>query len=443
MGYGDFFDRNLILAQGNRDARRNSGQAKLEKLLRVMAAAANGNNPAQRPVMSDQPTITVNAATDAALTTRHDMVDANGLKAAALNQVAWYGGAPTPLSNAYVAMPVTSVAKADGTGSGGNSGLGGANAALSSWQFAAEILTDATTIEFVNFAHSARKVMFQVDGQYTDLTGWAGLQASNLDNFFKLVFPDARVKRIRQLMGTHPSNGVTYLKSIRLNPNASIFRPDLNDVVRVGFGGDSMIEGFNTSATFYPIPNSSWPQITCERLGFRDCRQLAVGSSGYLSDMSGSRSKARDQIPRWVAQGPFDLIVFAWGYNDPTTDIPAFTAEVLYCLQLTRRLFPATPIVVLGCQAANGGPTAGQIAKENGISDAVNTFNDPLCRFAKVSTDVTPWYFGTGRVGATNGSGNTDVYVDVDAAHDTLAGAAYKAVRTEIAIRNAIVSMAA
>lgn len=443
MTYGDFIDRNQIMAQANRDARRTSGQAKLEKLMRLMAAAANGNNPAQRPVMSAPPTITVSNVGDAALTTRHDMVDANGLRSAALNQVAWYGGVPTPHANAYVAMPVASVAKADGTGSGGNSGLGGANAALNSWQFACEILTDATTVEFINFAHSGRKVMYQVDGQYTDLNGYAGFQASNVDNFFKLAFPDARVKRVRQLMGTHPSNGVTYLKAIKLNPNASIFRPDLNDVARVAFGGDSMVEGFNTSGTFYPIPNSTWPQITCERLGFRDCRQLAVGSTGYLSDMAGSRSKARDQILRWAAQGPFDLIVFAWSYNDSSTDISAFTAEVLYCLQLARRLFPATPIVVLGCQAANAGPSAGQIAKENGIADAVNTFNDPLCRFAKVSTDVTPWYFGTGRVGATNGSGNTDIYVDTDSAHDTLAGAAYKAARAEIAIRNAIVSMAA
>jgi hypothetical protein len=442
MAYGDYIDRNLILAQGNRDARVQSGQSKLDKLLRIMAAAANGNNPAQRPVMSAPPTITVSASGDAALTTRHDMVDANGLRAPALNQVAWYGGMPTAHANAYVAMPVVSTAKADGTGGAGNSGLGGANAAMNSWQFAAEILTDATTVEFINFAHSSRKVMYQVDGQYTDLAGWAGAQASNVDNFFKLVFPDARVKRIRQCMGTFPSNGVTYLKAIKVNPNASVFRPDLNEVARVAFGGDSMGEGFNTSATFYPTPNSTWPQITCERLGFRDCRQLAVGSTGYLSDFAGARSKARDQILRWVTQGPFDLIVFAWGYNDPATDIAAFQAEVLYCIQLARRLFPATPMVVLGCQAANGGPNADQIAKENAIAAAVTAMGDALCKFAKVSTDVTPWYFGTGRVGATNGSGNTDIYVDVDNAHDTLAGAAYKAARAEIAIKNAIVSMA-
>jgi hypothetical protein len=415
---------------------RYTGYAKLDRLRRIMEAARD-TNPYQRAAMSAPPTITVSTSTDGTLAPRTDLANGSGVTAAALNQVAWYGGVPTAKSSAYVAMPVASVLPS----TSGNAGLPSTD--LNSWQFANEIMTDAATVEFCNFMHSGRKVMYQIDGQYVDFTGVAGTAASNADNFVKLAFGARKVRRIRQLCSTHPSNGVTYPKSLRCDALSTFWKPPQSDVVRVGWSGDSMSEGFNTSATIYPIPNAAWPVAACEILGFRDCRQLAVGSCGYISDNGAARSKLRDQMPRWANQAPFDLFVFANGYNDASNSAAAITAEVLYDLQLCRATYPGIPIVVLGCQAGAGGPAALQITCEGAINAAVTAFNDPLCKFAPVSTDAPPWYSGTGKVGATTGAGNSDIYVDTDGAHDSLAGSDYKALRSAAAIRTAITSMLA
>lgn len=397
------------------------------------------HNPYQRPVMTTPPSISVLATTDASLGARTDMVVAGALSPAALNQIAWYGGVPTAKSSAYVAMPVTSVAKPDGTGSGGNAGL--PDATLNQWASAFEIMTDAPVVEFCIYAHSGRKVMFQVDGAYVDKVGTAGAQASNADNFFKLTFATRIPRRIRVLLSNHPSNGPCYLKSLRMTATCSFWKPPQSEVLRVGWVGDSYSEGTNGAGTIYPIPNAAWPVLTCELLGLRDCRQLAVGSCGYLSDSSGTRSKLRDQIPRWVNQAPFDLIVFANGFNDASFTPYAITAEVLYDLQLASTMHPGVPIVVLGCQAGSAGPNAAQIATESAIAQAVAKFNYPLCKFAPVSTDTPSWLNGTGYVGATNGTGNSDVYIDPDHTHPTVAGAEFIAYRSAAAIRTAVLSM--
>lgn len=243
------------------------------------------------------------------------------------------------------------------------------------------------------------------------------------------------------LVPTHPSGGPALIKTIRTAPLYSFWKPCQRDVIRVGWSGDSYSEGTNGAGTVYPIPNASWPVMTCELLGFRDCRQLAVGATGYLSDDGGLRSKMRDQIPRWAAQGPFDLLVFAHGYNDSSFSASAITAEVLYDLQLVRANYPTTPIVVHGCQAGNSGPGASQIATENAIAAAVAQFADQFAVFMPVSTDIPTWLNGTGYSGATNASGNSDIYVDPDHTHATQSGYQYLSYRSARAIRNALASM--
>lgn len=413
---------------------RNSKWSAPVRLLETMEAA-NGNNPYQKPVMSSPPTLTVNAATDAALGPFDFMVASNAIAPKALNQIAFYGGVPTPLSNAFVAMPVTSVLPQ----TTGNCGVPTSD--TNSWASAFEIMTDAITIEFGIFNDNHKKVMFQIDGQYLDFVGSVGLGASAATTFYHLVFATRRARRIRVLIPTHPAYGAAFLKTIRCDTLSTYWKPNMKQVLRVGWSGDSMSEGTNQSATIYPMPNAAWPVLTCELLGLRDCRQLAVGACGYLSNDGGLRSKLRDQMPRWAPHAPFDLLVFSNGYNDASNTPAAITAEVLFDLQLARAMFPQTPIVVLGCQAGNSGPGVTQIATENAISTAVTSFGDPLCKFAPVSTDNPPWVSGTGFAGATNASGNSDLYVDTDNTHQTLAGAEFVSFRAAAAIRTAVASM--
>lgn len=419
------------------------GQTKygrVNRLLTISAAADRGNNPFQRPVYPSNVTIQVATSSNSSLTA-YSFVSGNNLTNAATNQVAWYGGTPVGINSLYVAMPVTSVSP----NTGGNIGSGqGAN---SSWSAAYEIETDAISIQPILYMDNVKKVMFQVDGQYIDFTGSTGTGAA-ADYCYQLTFASAGTRRVRVMFSTNPSTGPVLPKAIRLSPLASMWKPSQKDVVKVGFIGDSYVQGTNGASTIYPIPNAAWPVLTCELLGFRDCRQLAVGGTGYLATNSGFFSKLRDQIPLWAStQGPFDLFIVGAGYNDtpPSFTAAAIQAEVTVYLQTLRARFPNVPIIVLGCQAGNGGPSANQIACENaisaGVTDYLSASQDPICKFAPVSTDTPTWLNGTGKVGATNASGNSDTYVDNDGAHPSLAGAQYLAFRTARAVRVALQSM--
>jgi lysophospholipase L1-like esterase len=384
--------------------------------------------------MATPPTIAVSASSDASLVATN-LCTGGVLAPATLNQIAWYGGIPTPILSLYVCLPVASVLPST------NGNIGSGMLDKNQWASAFEIMTDSDKVQFGIYISSAAKVMFQVDGQYVDFAGTAGNNAANTDTFFELTFASRKTRRIRVLLPNVPSKGCTLVKSIRVSPTCSFWKPPQSEVLRLAWAGDSYSEGTNGAASIYPIPNAAWPVLTGELLGIRDVRQVSVGSCGYISDNAGARSKLRDQIPRWANQGPFDLIVFANGYNDSSSTPYAIQTEVLADLQLVSTLHPSSPIVVLGCQAGAAGPSAAQIATENAIAAAVKQFNYPLCKFAPVSTDTPTWLNGTGYVGATNGTGNSDVYVDPDHTHPTIAGAEYLAYRSAAAIRMAVLSM--
>ncbi|ARQ95367.1 hypothetical protein [Bradyrhizobium phage BDU-MI-1] len=408
---------------------------KPERILDIMDRAVD-NNPYQRPAMQAPPTVAVSATSDPTLVFT-TMAAAGALTTAAIKQVAWYGGVPTPILTQYVCMPVASVLPS----TAGNIGSGFAD--KNQWASAMEIMTDSDKVQFGIYMSNAVKVMFQVDGQYVDFAGVTGLGAASADTFLGLTFATRKVRRIRVLIPCLPSKGPCLVKSIRVSPTCSFWKPNQANVLRMAWYGDSYGEGTNGAASIYPIPNAAWPVLTGELLGIRDVRQLSVGSTGYLSDAAGARSKLRDQMPRTFSQGPFDIAVFAHGYNDSGFAPAAIQAEVLFCLQMFRQNFPLTPMVVLGCQAGAAGPNAAQIACDGAIGAAVLQFNDPLCKFVPVSTDTPTWLNGTGAVGATNGSGNSDFYVDPDKAHPNVAGAEYLSFRSAIGIRTAVASMAA
>lgn len=419
----------------------STGYAKLARLRRILDGALN-NNPYERAAMAAPPTIGVSASTDATLGASVAMVASNALTSAAVNNVAFYGGVPSAALG-YVAMPVSSWAPA--TNGNINALVGGSSPGLTgdqvAWSNAAEIMTDAPKVEFCLYNSSNRKVMFQVDGQYVDFNGSASGNASNADTFFELTFATRKTRRIRVLMSSLLTTGLSMLKAIRVSATCSFWKPSQQDVLRAGCIMDSYGEGTNGSATIYPIPNAPWPIVACELLGIRDCRQLAAGGTGYLADNAGTRSILRNQLSKFWSQAPFDLLIVGHGYNDTSSAPAAVTAEALYDLQQMRAANPGVPVVVLGTQAGATGPSAAVIATEGAVSAAVAALADPLCKFVPVSTDIPTWLNGTGFSGTTNGSGNSDAYIDTDHIHPVIAGAEYLAFRTALGVRRAVASM--
>jgi lysophospholipase L1-like esterase len=404
------------------------------KRMRAIMDTAHEVNPYQRDVMSTPPTVAVGATSDGTLTV-NSIATGGVLTPFALNQVAWYGGVPNPVLTAYACMPVTTVLPST------NGNIGSGFADKNQWASAFEFSTDSDKVQLTIFMSNAVKVMLQVDGQYVDKVGVTGLGAANADTFITMTFASRKPRRIRVLVPSLPSKGPCLIKTIRTTATCTVWKPSQSQVLRCGWFGDSYSEGTNGAATVYPVPNAAWNVIACELLGIRDCRQLAVGQTGYLATATGTRSKLRDLIPLVAYQGPYDVIVIAHGYNDSSNTPAAVQAEALACYQLLRKMYPNTPIVVLGCQAGNAGPNAAQIACEGAIAAAVTQFNDPFCKFAPVSTAVPTWLNGTGKLGAPNSTGNSDVYVDPDGAHPSLAGNEFLGFRAAGAVRGAITSM--
>jgi lysophospholipase L1-like esterase len=111
---------------------------------------------------------------------------------------------------------------------------------------------------------------------------------------------------------------------------------------------------------------------------------------------------------------------------------------VLNLLQTTRAALRNTIIVVLGVWHGNSA-SADRISKENKISAAVTQFNDSKTVFAPTLT-ATPeaWVTGTGKVGATTGTGNSDIVTGSDGTHPSDYGHKYIGIRTAEAIREAL-----
>ena len=408
---------------------------RIQRMLRRMDQAANGNNPYARDIMASPPTVALTATTDASLGAAVSLVASNAFTSAGLNNVAYYGGVPKAVGN-QVYMPVSTVAPAL---TGNNGATANTTADMMTWCYAEEIETDAPVVEFGIFANASMRVMLQVDGQYVDKTGWVGAQAGGANNFLKLTFATRKVRRIRLMHGLRPGNASgSYLYQIRLSPTCNFWKPSQASVLTLDWIGDSYGEGQNTS---FQLPNGPMAQVAGELLGFRNVRQRSVGGTGYVS-VGGTKSKMIDQLPYWLPPGsPLfgsagDLIVIAHGYNDR-----GYSAQVrANALAAYRRIreYSSAPIIVLGAQPGKTGPDALASTVEAAIAGAVSDFGDPYCAFAPVSTDPAPWTFGTGYVGATNNSGNSDIYIDTDGVHPTDAGHAHLGSRAAGAIYTAL-----
>lgn len=381
---------------------------------------AHFNNPYQSGVMANPPTVAVGATSDATLTLS-SMVSA-GAFTPGFNAVAFYGGKPTIYGGLYISMPVTSIAPSTGANLGGS---------LNQWSWAFEFTTDSDKVQLGLYTSSTHKHFFQVDGKYVDLAGTVGNGASIVDTFFTLTFASKKARRIRVLMPTFPAKGPSMLKTIRVSPGCSFWKPDQSQVLRMGWFGDSYPEGTNAENSVYQVANAAWPILTGELLGVRDVRQFVAGSTGYISTMAGARPKLIDMIPLVADQGDMDIIVVSHGYNDSSNTPADIKAAAKAAYAALRKQYPNAAIIVLGCQAGNGAPTAAQIATENAIKDAVTETGDKFMRFVRVSTDNPVWL----------SSANASLYVSSDNTHPNLAGHEYISFRTAPGVRAAIKDM--
>lgn len=448
---------NALLSAGLVGGLGGSGIEALGRLKRAMGGAV-ANNPLALPAITTGITVTQSTTSDTTLTDVPLTVNARTLHANATNLFAWYGGVPSAVggATASVAMPVHTNAPGNGNLQGYaniQTAPGTVSADMNQQTAVMEFMYDGATVELGFMLNNRRVIFFLVNGQYLvdKTTGWTGPNASNQNSFFKITGLPAGINRITAVFGCDSAApAATFVAGVRIAPLSTVWKPSPQGVLRAAFPSDSFGEALGTLAgsesprrTVQNIANAPMAFVMGQLLGIRDVRQFASGGTGYLADNNGTRSKLSAQIPKWLPQGPFDVIIVNHGYNDyaqATGNAAGFQAEVLADLQLMRAGSSA-PIVVLGSQAGKRGPDANTLTIEARIKAAVEGFADPLCKFAPVSSDARPWMSGTGYVTATNGSGNSDLYTSDDGIHPSLAGHAYLGARIADAVRVAVNSM--
>lgn len=200
-------------------------------------------------------------------------------------------------------------------------------------------------------------------------------------------------------------------------------------------------------------PDACWNQQLAFRMGWRNCWQTAVSSTGYLSIGNpfpgGALSTMRYRLENggWLGIQP-KVIVAAGGYNDVTwieassvTQAQVVAEAILYW-QSVRAHFPNVLLFVLGPFGGRRGPDAATLALENAFKAAVLALGDPKTFFIPVNT-ATPdaIQYGTGNVSSAQNNGNADWSVASDQTHPSNAGHAHIAMRVANMMRPIIYAL--
>lgn len=409
-----------------------SNYTRREKLKRAAAAAA-AFNPEDAPVAT--------GVTQLASASLHGSLTKTVSLTSSPTKFRTYGGRRAiNTSSNRMYFPVASAAPAAGNLTGI---LLEGNNDYNSWGAGVSICTESAKVSFGVFGFTTKEFRVLVDGQYINKS-YVAYAASSVQSYVEIDFAGVYKQRTITLeMSTQVGCYGVYVEA-----TADVSAPEVVTPITALFTGDSYSEG--QGATYPGM--SGFPQQVGKRLGWYDCRQVAVGGTGYFNDASATKKNILNQIPTWLTvntdltASSVDVIVVAAGYNDygfiPGTYSAAQIAEqARNCVTLMRQTFPNALIVVFGPWSGIRNNDANTVAMENAISSAITGINDQYIKYAPVSTDASPWQYGTGRVGATNGTGNTDRGVAADGVHPSDQGHTTIALRMTQAVRKIIANL--
>lgn len=297
-----------------------------------------------------------------------------------------------------------------------------------------EFGTDAATFQ-VRFKHISAATMYRlsIDGRrVTDLMQSAGGITPGSGHLITIDLGSAAPRRIRLDFATFPFGG------IYVPPGASVWQVPL-DGGRLMVLGDSLPDGSSMSTGG---GHGTWFGRTARHLGCDDAWEQGRGGTGYVT--AGSFATLINRVPLdVVAPGPDRLIIWA-GYNDSGTDQTALGVAAAALYAAIKAGLPNCQTTVIGCWSPTGSPGASLTNTDATLRLAAAAAGFPFVSpitgtvYSGAGTLVAthgPWITGTGRVGATTGSGNADAYIGTDAVHPTDAGHAYVARRITAALR--------
>lgn len=276
-------------------------------------------------------------------------------------------------------------------------------------------VTDSPKPVFKTNGNTNTAFAIQVNGQYVSMTPYSGENIGQSVAYTPIDFTSAVTPRQFRRYDIEGESGSPEIYGISIGPTDTLYAPAPGP--RVVVVGDSY-----TGETGANYPGGGWANIMGQRCGWDISRDISSpGGTGYTA--VGQSATFINRISNVAVQKP-RLIIVAGGIND--ADAPSFQTAVLTYLQTLRSLNPVIPVVVLGSWIGGNGQITAVKDKENMIKAAFNQWADPLSAFVPISLTSLPLFFGTGRSGAQNGSGNADYYIGgtngTDTIHMTQAG---------------------
>jgi len=296
-----------------------------------------------------------------------------------------------------------------------------------------EFGTDAQIFQLRFNYQTAGMYRLSIDGRkVTDLMQAVGGTTAGSTHLMTVDLGSAAPRVIRFDFYTVPFGGVF------LPPGATMWSTVPNGGRFMVFG-DSLSDG---SAINTGGGAGTWAHRTGRLLGSNDVWDEARGGTGYVT--AGSYATLANRVATdVVAWSPSRLVVWA-GYNDNGGSQPAISTAAASLYSTIRSGLPACEVYVIGCWSPTGSPGASITNTDATLRAAAAAagypFISPITGAIYDSTGALvtthgAWITGTGRVGATTGTGNADVYIGTDAVHPTDAGHVYLSRRIAAAIR--------
>lgn len=331
----------------------------------------------------------------------------------------WIGGIPQVNGSYYGAKATTVSSGGNMTGGLGNQGV---------VRFAFQ--TDADDLN-ICVRNTSTLFRIMVDGQYLSESGSVYANSSGGIGYIRMEFADSRSRRVDfeyQQNGGIENVGTT--PAVWTKPEHTVSAVDVSKQIRIAIVGDSY--SASTGAT---LAADGWGYLMGRVLAGvdADVRAIALGGTGYQNagttglNTMGSATRIADLL----AHDP-DLVIFAGGVND---SVSGEQAAALAAFQAARTALPTVPIIALGSFLNVAATLSTLLSVEAAIKAAVLQAADSNLYFVPVLSDVDPWLFGSGKVGATNGTGNSDWAIGTDGVHPPNAGHKWIAHRAARAVR--------
>lgn len=293
-------------------------------------------------------------------------------------------------------------------------------------------ITDATKIA-VKTSSGQQTGRYIIDGQYVTISGYVNGTGAT-PSYDVIDFTNAGARKNRKISVEMNLNN--QFGGVSVAPTEEVWAPTAQDRIRVVWVGDSISASGNST----PALNGAMvPQQVAYLLGWSDVWNDGIGGTGYVATNAGNNYTFGQRIGYDVTPWSPNLVVFLGSINDVGQS--GIQAAALSAYQAVRAALPGVPIIVAGIppDSPNNGGSANITTAESALQAAVTQFGDPLTFFIPINNDATgAWITGTGKVTATNGTGNADAYISSDGVHPTDMGRLYLSRKLAIAIQNVL-----